>query len=127
VRRERAQIADLLTNAVASLQVGEETLAPGIVESFHQCSWIAPQACGRDRRIVNVRGKELDFRGGGQSIHMLSKENRERIGFLPGSAPRHPQPHRSISHLAFEQPRDDTGGKRLERLFVPKKTRDPDE
>ena len=41
VCRKSAQITDLLSNAVASLQVREETLAPCIVESFYKCSWIA--------------------------------------------------------------------------------------
>ena len=76
---------------------------------------------------VNVGGEDLDLVTLFQILHMLGKEDGQRIGLLAGRTTRRPDTDERACRFAFKKPGNDLFLKRLEGLRVAEEIGDADE
>ena len=87
----------------------------------------APLTRNRESPPIEIGAEDLKLRPQVATLGLFQQQDADRIGLLAGGAPRDPDADRVPLALAFEQPRNDAGGQRSERLAVAEEGRDRDQ
>jgi hypothetical protein len=100
VDREDAGVAYLPGDGIAPLLCDEVLLEPFGRNLARDRGRITSDARDRERGLVDVRREDLDARQDAgrfrEAPGVVRELDGDRIGFLPGGAARHPDPHRLV-------------------------------
>jgi hypothetical protein len=87
---EDAELSDVLVDAMARLDLGEEAPAPFLADVPHDRVGVGALAGGLDGALADVRAEDLDGMASGRVVQELEQNGGERIE-LPGGAPGDPE------------------------------------
>jgi hypothetical protein len=118
---KRAEFAHLLADRVAVGAFGKKPRSPFGRNAVQQGRRKTSGPGGADRDLIDIAGEYLDFGNGGQGVHVLAQQYRQRVCLFPGGTSRHPDPQVIGRVLTFEQAGNDVSFQNGEHRSIAEK------
>src|SRR5699024_8838696 len=124
---KKDDIRKLISNLILRILLYKKTFQALVADIRADGFGATPVAGCLEGLLINIGGKNLEFRQVAPTLSALIKQHRDGIGFFAGSAAGHPNAQLIIAVLIFKQFGNNFGLQRFKSFGIAKKAGDADQ